>query len=72
MPNPIACTPKYLPLERWVAAAAQATKINPANHPQAELLARIVPSFTPTREHIAAMTTKYWHTGSVEIGRAHV
>jgi hypothetical protein len=67
MPVPIACTPKYLPLEHWVAAAATATKINPANRPQVDMLARVLPSYTPTVEHIAAMTTKYWQSGSVSL-----
>jgi Astacin (Peptidase family M12A) len=67
MPSPIACTPKYLPLEHWVAAAAKATKVNPANRPQVEMLARFLPEYSPTAEHIAAMTTKYWQSGSVTL-----
>lgn len=67
MPNRITCTPRYLPLEQWPAAAEKAIKINPANRPQAEQLARVLPSFAPTKEYIAALTTKYWHSGKVSL-----
>lgn len=63
----IVCTPRYLPVEQWPDAADRAIAINPANRPQVELLARIMPSFKPTREHIAAMTTKYWKSGKVAL-----
>ena len=67
MPAPIACTPKYLPLHHLVDAAETAIRINPANRPQAEMLARVFPSYVPTKEHIAALTTKYWQSGSVDL-----
>jgi len=50
-----------------VSAAAIAHKVNPANRPQAEMLARVLPNFKPTPQHIAAMTTKYWQSGSVNL-----
>ncbi|HTY83717.1 MAG TPA: M12 family metallopeptidase, partial [Silvibacterium sp.] len=65
MADLIVCTPKYLPIEQWPAAAERAIAINPANRPQVELLARIIPNFKPTPEHIAAMTSKYWRSGKV-------
>jgi len=67
MPDQIVCTPRYLPLEQWPAAAEKAIAINPANRPQAEQLARVLPSFAPTKEFIAALTTKYWHSGKVNL-----
>lgn len=68
MPQQIACTPKYLPLEHWPVAAERAIQINPANRPQAEQLARVLPSFAPSVEYIAALTTKWWHSGKVALG----
>ncbi len=31
------------------------------------MLAQVFPSFTPTRERIAALTTKFWHSGKVAL-----
>ena len=67
MSSLIACTPKTLPRETWVSAAAMATKINPVNHPPVERLTRVMPAFRPTLEHIAVLTTKYWHAGGVHL-----
>jgi hypothetical protein len=67
MGNPIVCSAKYLPLEQWVSAADKAIQLNPANRPQAELLAHVFPSFKPTKMRIAALTTKYWHSGKVAL-----
>ena len=53
--------------EQWQEAAERAIAINPANRPQLELLTRVMPSFKPTQEHIAAMTSKYWKTGKVAL-----
>jgi hypothetical protein len=67
MSAPIVCSAKYLPLEQWISAADKAVQVNPANRPQAEMLVRVLPAFKPTREYIAAMTTKYWHSGKVAL-----
>jgi Astacin (Peptidase family M12A) len=67
MANIITCSPRYLPLEQWPAAAERAMSINPANRPQAEQLTRVLPSFVPTKEYIAALTTKYWQSGKVAL-----
>jgi hypothetical protein len=56
----IVCTPKSLPLDRVVAAARTATKINPLNHAPLQRLTRVIPDFTATPERIAVLTTKYW------------
>lgn len=64
----IVCLPKALPRERWEHAAKVATEINPVNHPPIERLMRVMPDFRPTAEHIAVLTTKYWHTGGVKLG----
>jgi hypothetical protein len=44
-----------------------ATEINPVNHPPVERLVRIVPGFAARPEHIAVLTTKYWHSGGVKL-----
>lgn len=67
MPQFIVCTPKSLPRTKWTAAAKVASDINPANHPPVGRLIRIMPSFAPTPERIAALTTKYWHGGGVKL-----
>ncbi|WP_210514555.1 M12 family metallopeptidase [Hymenobacter terricola] len=62
----LTCTPKRLPRELWIPAAAQATAINPNNHPPLERLARVM-RFTPTPDRIAVLTTKRWHTAGVHL-----
>ena len=66
----IVCLPKVLPRSLWVKAAKVATDINPVNHPPIERLVRTLPGFHPTAEHIAVLTSKYWHTGGVKLGVA--
>lgn len=61
------CAPKSLPRAQWVAAAAQATAINPLNHAGVENLTKTMPRFAPTAEHIAVVTKKYWHTNGVRL-----
>jgi hypothetical protein len=56
-----------LPKDRWVAAAKQAVAVNPVNHPPIEQLGLVQPGFAPTPEHIAVLTTKYWHSGGVKL-----
>ena len=67
MPPFIACQPRRLPRSLLISAAETATAINPLNHPPIERLTRVMPEFKPTRERIAAVTTKYWHTGGVHL-----
>jgi hypothetical protein len=54
------CSLKVLPLERAVAAAAQAREINPANHAPVERMMLAHPGVIFPREHLAVVTTKYW------------
>ncbi len=63
----LVCAPKSLPRSQWIAAAAKASEINPANHPPIERLMATLPGFAPTKEHIAALTSKYWHTKGVRL-----
>jgi hypothetical protein len=63
----IVCSPKRLPREKWVAAAQKAVEVNPLNHAPVERLSALMPGFTPTPEHIAVVTTKYWGTGGVHL-----
>jgi Astacin (Peptidase family M12A) len=67
MPEVIVCTPKLLPRHKWESAAKIATQINPVNHPPIERLVRVVAGFSPTREHIAVLTTKYWGVAGVRL-----
>jgi hypothetical protein len=63
----IVCSPRMLPRTLWVSAARKATVINPVNHPPVERLALVMPGFRPNAEHLAVMTTKYWHSGGVSL-----
>ena len=63
----IACQPKSLPRNLWISAAKTAAEINPVNHPPVERLMSLMPNFAPQPEHIAVLTTKYWHTGGVRL-----
>lgn len=61
----IVCEPRSLPREKIVSAADVATKINPTNGPP---LAQMAMLFAPpTREQIAVVTTKWWHTAGVHL-----
>lgn len=62
----LTCTPKRLPRELWIPAAAIATDINPNNHAPLERLTRVM-KFDPTAERIAVITTKRWHTAGVHL-----
>jgi hypothetical protein len=63
----IVCSPKHLPADQWVGAAGAAVKINPMNRAAVERLSMVMPGFAPTKERIAALTTKYWHSGGVTL-----
>lgn len=67
MTEPIVCTPKRLPRDLWINAARVATAINPVNHPPVERLVRVMPGFNPEPEHLAVLTTKYWHTRNLKL-----
>jgi hypothetical protein len=67
MPDAIVCAPKRLPRDLWVSAAAKAVEINPINHPPLQRLTSLMPEFTPTRERIPVLTTKYWHAKGVRL-----
>lgn len=65
--NVIVCLPRMLPRSRWIEAAHRATAINPVNRPAAERLGLVEHGLVLTTEHIAVMTTKYWHSGGVKL-----
>ena len=65
--TPLVCTPKSLPRDRWVPAAAIATRVNPANHPRLERLVRVIPGFQVDRARIAVVTQKYWGPQGVKL-----
>ncbi len=63
----IVCKPKLLPTDQWIDAATTAVKVNPMNRAAVEHLSMVMPGFNPTPQHIAALTTKYWHSGGVTL-----
>jgi hypothetical protein len=63
----IACSPKSLPREKWVAAARHAVEINPTNHPRLERLVRVMPDFKITPERLSVVTQKYWGIKGVRL-----
>ena len=66
--EPIACTPMHLADDQQADATAIAHEENPANRPNHERLAQILPAGAPMAEFIAVMTTKYWRTNGVHLG----
>ncbi|MDR3634245.1 MAG: M12 family metallopeptidase [Isosphaeraceae bacterium] len=63
----IVCTPKMLPRHLWVSAADIAGRINPINVPPIQRLSLVAPAFALQPEHIAVLTTKFWHNGGVRL-----
>ena len=63
----LVCSPKSLPRPLWVAAANRARAINPLNHAPIERLTAILPGYRPTPEHLAVLTSRYWHTDGVRL-----
>jgi hypothetical protein len=61
------CFIKRLPSELMVAAADKAVEINPMNAPAIQQFKHYLPEITLTREYIAALTTKYWQSGRVNL-----
>ncbi len=67
MNNVLVCAPRSLSRDKWIAAAKKAVEINPVNHAPVDRLALVMPGFTPTPEHIAVVTTKYWGAQGVHL-----
>jgi hypothetical protein len=67
MENSIPCSIKLLPAEHLVAAAAQATKINPMNAPAVQTLRQADPTAVISPLHLALLTTKYWGSAGVRL-----
>jgi hypothetical protein len=67
MSDPIVCTPKSLPREKWVDAARKAVEINPANQPPTAIVARGLGGPGSQLERIAVMIAKRWHTAGVRL-----
>lgn len=63
----IVCSPLRLHRAKWIAAADKACEINPVNYPPLHRLTAVIPNFSPTRERIAVLTTKYWGAGGVKL-----
>jgi hypothetical protein len=67
MDTRLVCSPRTLPPSQHIQAAEAAIRINPANRVVLHPLAAMDPAFAPTRERIAAVTQKYWHSGGVKL-----
>jgi len=67
MPDPIVCTPKLLPRDKWLSAAKKAVDINPMNHAPVTRLSLVIPNFVARPEHLAVMVTKYWQNKAVRL-----
>jgi len=65
--EPIVCLPKRLPRNLWVSAAQTASEINPLNHPPINRLMLVAKGFSPTKQNIAVLTTKYWGNKGVNL-----
>jgi hypothetical protein len=65
--EPIVCQPRRLPQNLWEAAAKKASTINPMNHPPINRLMLVAKGFTPTKQRIAVLTTKYWGNKGVKL-----
>jgi hypothetical protein len=63
----IVCLPKALPRDSWAEAAQKAIDINPLNAAPVDRLIKVIPNFTPSVEHLAVMTTKYWQVKGVHL-----
>jgi hypothetical protein len=63
----IVCLPKALPKDYWTAAAQKAIEINPLNAAPVDRLTKVIPGFTPSVEHLAVITTKYWQVKGVHL-----
>jgi hypothetical protein len=63
----IPCGIRLLPSEQWIDAAAQATRVNPANAPATAMFALAAPQAAIEPEHLALITTKYWGAGGVRL-----
>lgn len=66
----IVCTPKRLPWDLMIPAAATAIAENPVNESPAFRLTRLDKDFVVAPEHIAVLTSKYWRSGGVDLGVA--
>jgi hypothetical protein len=67
MSDPIVCTPKMLPQDKWMLAATNAVKINPMNLPALGRLAMAQPDLKLSADAIAVLITRYWHTKGVNL-----
>jgi hypothetical protein len=63
----IVCSPKSLPAHKLIAAAAEAVRINPANHPPSHLIARALGGAPPTPSRIAILVSKRWPATGVQL-----
>jgi len=63
----IVCSPKSLPEHKLIAAAAEAVRINPANHPPSHLIARALGGAPPTPARIALLVAKRWPATGVQL-----
>lgn len=63
----LVCRPKTLSKAQLLAAAEEATRINPVNRPPVGRMAGLMRGFRPTPQRIAVMTTAYWGPTGVKL-----
>lgn len=63
----LTCIPKRLPEHLQVAAAHEASQINPQNNAPIRRLAGQLKGYAPTPLHIALVTSRYWGPGGVKL-----
>lgn len=63
----ITCTPMALPSHQLAAAAQTAFEVNPANRPNLEAVAGLMPAAAAMPDFISVLTTKYWRTDGVRL-----
>lgn len=62
----IPCSIKMLPEDQWIAAAATAVRVNPANHFSSSQFARATGTILPPA-HLALLTQKRWPSTGVHL-----
>jgi hypothetical protein len=67
MTEPIVCSPRTLPQDKWILAAENAVKINPMNLPSFSRLAMAQPGLKLSPAAMAVVVTRYWRTDGVNL-----
>src|SRR5690349_8897776 len=63
----IVCSPRSLPYNKRIEAAANAVHINPANHPPGHIVALALRGAPPTPMRIAVLIANRWPSTGVQL-----